>query len=145
VTPIPRGQADNTASIPFLLNRYKEIRLTEHHSAQRTAEMTAIVGQLIPLMSQLKDFNVESALSSLDEGDHLGAVVYLYANPDAKYLDSLLQAMINEKEHFIQYWGIEAIRSITTMPNIQVSNATKLLLKTLLSNVNDQKRSVSLY
>jgi hypothetical protein len=136
-TLIPSSPEDLNRKILGLQNQYKSILAKEQPGWPRTINMTGIVGQLVPLVSQLPRYDASAALSSPDEGDHLSAVAYLYARPNPAYLDLLIHAMQNEKQPFIQYWGIQAIGKILAIPNTRVSESTNKSLLQLLSSVDD--------
>jgi hypothetical protein len=137
-TLIPANAADLNRKILELQHQYKSIQDKEQPGWPRTINMTGIVGQLVPLVSQLPRYDISAALSSPDEGDHLSAVAYLYARPNPAYLDLLIRAMQTEKQPFIQYWGIQAIGKILAIPNTRVSEATNQALQQLFSSVDDQ-------
>ena len=137
-TLIPANAEDLNRKILELQHQYKSIQDKEQPGWPRTINMTGVVGQLVPLVSRLPRYDVSAALSSPDEGDHLSAVAYLYARPSPAYLDLLIHAMQNEKQPFIQYWGIQAIGKILAAPNTRVSEATTQALQQLLSSVDDQ-------
>jgi hypothetical protein len=137
-TWIPANAEDLNRKILELQHQYKSVQDKEQPGWPRTINMTGIVGQLVPLFSQLPRYDISAALSSRDEGDHLSAVAYLYARPNRAYLDLLIRAMQTEKRPFIQYWGIQAIGKILAIPNTRVSEATNQALQQLLSSVDDQ-------
>ena len=136
-TLIPTNAEDLNRKILELQRQYKRIQDKEQPGWPRTINMTGVVGQLVPLVSQLPRYDVSAALSSPDEGDHLSAVAYLYARPNPAYLDLLIRAMQTEKQPFIQYWGIQAIGKILAAPNTRVSEATNKSLQQLFSLVDD--------
>lgn len=128
--------------IADLVAQYKNIR-NKPGGASRTAEMNNVVSQMIPIISKLRDFKPSVALASKDEGDHLRAVVYMYAMPSFEDLSVLVKNVTAEEDPFIQYWGIQAIGSILASSSQLPSETQKRELRQLLAavdNTNDQSR-----
>jgi hypothetical protein len=107
LTPSAKAQA----RLAELEEQYDKLRDTPSGDA-RTAAMTAVVGSMISLASEVQHFDVEGALAAEREkrGRRLAAYAYLYTRPDFSLLDKLVHSVtVIEDKPFGQYWGIKAI------------------------------------
>ncbi len=55
------------------------------------------------------DSDVSRLLSSPDRRSRMAAYAYMYANPDCRRIDELVDAVIAEGTRFGQYWGLRAL------------------------------------
>jgi hypothetical protein len=116
--------ADTSAELATLIQEYETIRKDMKPGGERTEKMTNIVGRLIALAPHLTSFDTRKGLFSL-RGERLAAYAYLYALPDGKLLEELVQSVSEpDPNHspffrarpFEQYWGILAIRKVLGSP-----------------------------
>lgn len=96
-----------------LAHEYEHIRETQKPGSPRTANMAAIVSQMIDLVPHLQNYPVEESLRSTKAGQRLSAYAYLYAKPQVTHLDSLVESVTQiEDRPFGQYWGLQAITKV---------------------------------
>ncbi|WP_042373060.1 hypothetical protein [Streptacidiphilus neutrinimicus] len=106
VEPMPVDPVDPLAA------RYNEIRWTMSSGPARTAEMTAVVHEMISLLRGAREFDVASHLRSSDRGLRLAAVAYLYANPDPAWARQLAETAVSEDKPFNEYWALKALSEV---------------------------------
>jgi hypothetical protein len=133
------SEEEANAQVDRLLNKYVEIRARESAGPVRTLNFTNIVSDLVRVLPYAKPFDVQKALASGDEKDHLRAACFLWASPNADYLDALIKAAGDEKQPFIQYWLIEAIGKILGKDPTALTQERKANLLTLQDSVNDPR------
>jgi hypothetical protein len=104
--------SDGAEPVKQLAARYNAIRWTMPSGAARTAEMTALVNEMIPLLRDARGFDVGSHLRSEDHGLRLAAAAYLYANPDAAWTRPLAEAAVSEDKPFNEYWALRALSKV---------------------------------
>jgi hypothetical protein len=112
-----------------LAARYNEIRWTMPSGAARTAEMTALVHEMIAILRDAQGFDVESHLRSSDRGLRLAAFAYLYANPDPAWARRIAEAAVSEDKPFNEYWALMALRKVLRGHCEALDDATRNLLK----------------
>jgi hypothetical protein len=93
-----------------LAREYVDIRKTRPRGGARTQAMTAIVRAMIEVASSMPNLDVLPLLRSSDAGQRLAGYSYLYADPNAHYLEALVSSVTTlEDQPFGQYWGLQAI------------------------------------
>jgi hypothetical protein len=106
-----------------LAQEYVAVRAARPRGWERTAEVTRIFAKMTAAASRTNNFDVRSALNSVDPGQRLAAISFLYAKPDASMLSELVDTIVDpskEDKGFNQYWGIKAIGkalALQTKPN----------------------------
>jgi hypothetical protein len=95
-----------------LAEEYNATRASMPPGTARTSKMTSIVSHMISVLSGVGTdlFDVSEHLSSSDRGQRLAAYAYLYANPDARRTQEVVDALVNEDKPFGQYWALRALR-----------------------------------
>ncbi len=92
-----------------LASEYTAVRNRMKSGSERTAKMTAIVSRMVALAPNITDFDVVHALTSKEPGSRLSAYAYLYACPDFRQLEALVNSVTREDKPFNEYWSIRAI------------------------------------
>jgi hypothetical protein len=133
--------------ITDLKNKYTDLRSTPSGD-QRTAEMTTVVSQLVPLMVRMDNYDPIKDLSSSTPADRLAAIAYIYGKPDLQYLDPLIGAATKEVQPFIQYWAVQALGSVLALPRTErlkedQLKSLRVLLK-VVDSPNDHGRYLEL-
>lgn len=108
-----RNQVGGSDQLEALAKEYVATRKSLPRGWERTGLVTKLFGRMTAAAMWAKDFDVLKNLRSGDEGMRLSAIAYLYANPDPKMLEELVNT-ITERETagFNQYWGLRAISNI---------------------------------
>jgi hypothetical protein len=97
--------------IDALAQQYNDARRDLRSGTERTREMTAIVSKMISALTEVppSDFGVSDHLGSSDRGQRLAAYAYIYANPDPRRSQELVDALLDEDKPFGQYWALRAL------------------------------------
>lgn len=143
--PVPTTSSSAPSEIPTstdvayaqLMRDYENIRSVQSPGPGRTEAMTAVVRQMTELAPSLQSFDVAAALVSHERGQRLGAYAYLYARPDARYIEPLVASVTKiEDKPFGQYWGLQAIsRILTVSQGVVVSEDARLQLRQYAARV----------
>ena len=119
-----------------LVAQYNKARAAQESSDKRTEILTKIVGRMVALSGQLSHYDWRKALQSDDPGMRVAGYAWLYARPNRRAAQLLVQTVTaREDTHFGQYWGLEALRKC--MPTADASTAAALTpqLKGFLSKL----------
>jgi hypothetical protein len=94
-----------------LMEEYNTIRNNQPPGPSRTSSMTSVVSKMISLTEHIKDFNVQEALSDVDNaGRRLAAYCWLYSKPNPDLFSNLVYCLTKlEDKSFGQYWAIQAL------------------------------------
>jgi hypothetical protein len=110
-TAPPAGPSDVDHVVNSLASQYNEARLKLPPGTERTREMTATVSKMISTLTEVqpRDFDVSARLGSSDRGQRLAGYAYIYANPDPRRTQELVDALLDEDKPFGQYWALRAL------------------------------------
>jgi hypothetical protein len=99
--------------------------------------MTSIVSKMIAVLNGVGGdvFDVSSHLHKQDDGMRLAGYAYLYANPDTRQTQELVAALVNEANHFAQYWALRALHRQVVLEPSTLDFSTRNALETLLASL----------
>lgn len=119
-----------------LARRYEEIRRTQSSGPTRTAEMTAIVREMIDVAGAVPEADLANLLKSNNLGDRLVAYSTLYRIPNQSLLANLVSSVtVRETKPFGQYWGLQAINRNLPADRQQIPDSVLKDLVTYASSV----------
>jgi hypothetical protein len=102
----------NEASLIDLAATYDVTRGNMKPGSARTTEMTKIVGRMVAAFEAGADVDVRQFLTDRTGGRRLAAYVRLYVKPDGSYGSSLVDAVFDEPQAFLQYWGLRGLARV---------------------------------
>lgn len=107
----PADHTQLNREIDSLAQQYNDARANLPPGTDRTREMTTIVSKMIAALTdvELRDFDLSDEMRSGDRGHRLTAYAYLYANPDPRRTQELVDAARSEDKPFGQYWALLAL------------------------------------
>jgi hypothetical protein len=119
-----------------LVAQYNKIRAAQESSNKRTEILTKIVGRMVALSGQLSHYDWRKALQSNDPGTRVAGYAWLYAKPNRRAAELLVQTVTaREDTHFGQYWGLEALQKCLPMADAGTAAALTPQLKRFLAQL----------
>lgn len=119
-----------------LVAQYNKVRAAQESSNKRTEILTEIVGRMVALSGQLSHYDWRKALQSDDSGMRVAGYAWLYARPNRRAAQLLVQTVTaREDTHFGQYWGLEALQKCLPMADAGTVAALTPQLKEFLSTL----------
>lgn len=119
-----------------LVAQYNEARAAQESSPRRTAILTEIAGRMVALSGQLSHYDWRKALGSDDPGLRVAGYAWLYANPNPRAAQLLVDTVtVREETHFGQYWGLEALQRCLPLADAVTVAALTPKLKDFLSRL----------
>ena len=119
-----------------LVAKYNEARAAQESSPRRTAILTEITGRMVALSGQLTHYHWRKALESDDPGLRVAGYAWLYAKPNPRAAQLLVNTVtVREETHFGQYWGLEALQRCLPLADAVTVAALTPKLKEFLSKL----------
>jgi hypothetical protein len=134
----PAAPSDVTSDgrIRALASEYDTIRDRQRSGDARTYAMTDVTRRMIEVAKSTDRFDVMPALQSSDRGLRLFAYAYLYARPDAAYLNDLVDSVVEKEDKpFGQYWGLQSIGRLLSSAAVEMPLAVRVKLERFLTRV----------
>jgi hypothetical protein len=129
-----------------LVVKYNEVRAAQESSSRRTAILTEITGRMVALSGQVSHYHWRKALESDDPGLRVAGYAWLYAKPNPRAAQLLVNTVtVREETHFGQYWGLEALqRCLPLADAVTVAELTPKLKEFLSKLPTDSDRHYEL-